>query len=53
MQNDEVLFVIVGTALATYFLYKYHKKMANRKLNEAYYQPDQLWTGNKAIGKLH
>ena len=53
MENDEVLFVTVGTALTTYILYKYHKKMANKKLNETYYQPDQLWTGSKAIGKLH
>ena len=27
--------------------------MADRKLNEAYYQPDKLWTGGKAIRELH
>ena len=23
------------------------------KLSQAYYQPDRLWTGNKAINELH
>ena len=27
--------------------------MRNKKLNEAYYQPDHLWTGGKAIRELH
>ena len=27
--------------------------MTNKKLNEAYYQPDHLWTGGKAIRELH
>ena len=27
--------------------------MTDKKLNEAYYQPDHLWTGSKAKGELH
>ena len=27
--------------------------MVDEKLNEAYYQPDQLWTGGNAIRELH
>ena len=27
--------------------------MAHEKLNEAYYQPDHLWTGGKEIRELH
>ena len=27
--------------------------MTDEKLNEAYYQPDRLWTGGKAIKELH
>ena len=27
--------------------------MTDEKLNEAYYQPDQLWTDGKAIRELH
>ena len=27
--------------------------MTDEKLNEAYYQPDHLWTGGKVIRELH
>ena len=27
--------------------------MTEKKLNEAYYQPDNLWAGNKTIRELH
>ena len=27
--------------------------MTDKKLNQAYYQPDRLWTSGKAIRKLH
>ena len=39
----------VGTDLTTYAIYKYLKQMTNEKLNKVYYQPDHIWTGNKAI----
>ena len=50
-KNGELLF---GTGIATYALYKYLKQMIDEeKLSQAYYQPDRLWTGNKAIKELH
>ena len=53
-KNGELLFVAVGTGLATYALYKYLKQMTDKKkLYQAYYQPDHLWTGGKAIKELH
>ena len=53
-KNGELLFVAVGTGIATYALYKYFKKMTDEeKLYPAYYQSDHLWTGNKAIKELH
>ena len=27
--------------------------MTDEKLNEAYYQPNELWTGGKAVRELH
>ena len=27
--------------------------MTEKKLNETYYQPDNLWAGNKTIRELH
>ena len=44
----------MGTGIATYALYKYLKKLTDEeKLYQAYYQPDRLWTGGKAIKELH
>ena len=53
-RNGELLFVTVGTGIATYSLYKYLKQMIDQeKLFQAYYQPDRLWAGGKAIKVLH
>ena len=53
-KNGEPLFVAVCTGIAIYALYKYLKEMTEEeKLSQAYYQPDRLWTGNKAIKELH
>ena len=53
-KNGELLFVTMGTGIATYALYKYLKEMADEeKLYQAYYHLDILWTGNKAIKELH
>ena len=50
----ELLFVAVVTGIATYALYIYLKKMTDeKKLYQAYYQPDCLWTGGKPIKELH
>ena len=52
-KNGELLFVVVGTSIATYALYKYLKEMTDEeKLYEAYYEPDRLWTGGKATKEL-
>ena len=53
-ENGELLFVAVGMGIATYTLYKHLKQMTDEeKLSQAYYQPDRLWTSNKAIKLLH
>ena len=53
-KNGELLSVAAGTGIATYALYKCLKYMADEeKLYQAYYEPDRLWTGNKAIKELH
>ena len=52
LKNVELLFAVVGTDIATYALYKYLKQMM-KKLYQAYYEPDRLWTGGKAIKELH
>ena len=42
-KNGELLFVAVGTGIATYALYKYLKQMIDEeKLYQAYYEPDRL-----------
>ena len=46
-KNSELLFVVVGTGVATYAL------TDEEKLYQAYYEPDRLWTGGKAIKELH
>ena len=48
-KNSEILFVTVSSGLATYAIYKYLKQKEDKKLNETYYQPNNLWTGSKAI----
>ena len=53
-KTGELLFVGVGTGIATYALYKYLKQMTDEeKIYQAYYQPDCLWTGTKAIKEPH
>ena len=53
-ENGELLFVVVGTSIATYALYKYLKQMTDKgKLYQAYYEPHCLWTVGKAIKELH
>ena len=53
-KNGELLFVAMGTGIATYALYKYLKYMTDeQKLYQAYYQPDQLWAGGKVIKEQH
>ena len=42
-KSSELLFVAVGTGIATYALYKYLKQMIDEeKLYQAYYEPDRL-----------
>ena len=54
LKNGELLFVAVGIGIATYALYRYLKQMTEEeKLYQAYYQPDHLWTGGKAIKELN
>ena len=53
-KNSELLFLAVGTGLATYSLYRYLKQMTDEeKLYGGYYQLDCLWAGGKAIKELH
>ena len=35
------------------FINTLNKMTDEEKLYQAYYQPDRLWTGNKAIKELH
>ena len=42
-KNGELLFVVVGTGIATYTLYRYLKYMTDEeKLYQAYYDPDRF-----------
>ena len=44
----------MGIGIGTYALYKYLKQITDEdKLYGAYYQPDRLWTGCKAMKELH
>ena len=53
-KHGELLFVALGTGIATYAVYKYLKKLTDEeKLYQAYYQPDRLWTGDKAVKELY
>ena len=53
-KHGELLFVALGTGIATYAVYKYLKKLTDEeKLYQAYYQPDRLWTGGKAVKELY
>ena len=53
-KHGELLFVALGTGIATYAVYKYLKNLTDEeKLYQAYYQPDPLWTGGKAIKELY
>ena len=51
-KNGELLFVVMGTSIATYALYKY-LKYDEEKLYQANYEPDRLWADVKAIKELH
>ena len=53
-KHGELLFAALGTGIATYAVYKYLKKLTDEeKLYQAYYQPDRLWTGGKAVKELY
>ena len=53
-KDGELLFVAVGTGITKYVLYKYLKEMTEEeKLYQAYYEPDRLYAGGKAMKELH